>query len=519
MDIGEAFETAFKVIFGECNVKLDELGPYLSKYHYPPIKRKSSLSGKNVALSSDRYCEGAKFLSQDEVDFGKKFALDINGIKDLDSIIRALGDRFYYTGSKIFGKSSSVGESDGCFDSFFVKDSLNVEASKYVAYSSYVRGGSEFTFGSSYLLDSKYAIKLNAGAHCARCFESYHIHNSSDLFFAYNCHGCSNVMFSFNLRSKKYAIGNLELPRDKYTALRQKLVDESRQYIEKKKTFHSIFAYASPPQDLPKFQALEQKRGQNLDVIEASFKSTCKILFGQELGNMDQYAEYLNEANPGIEKRKSVFGSTVYPAKTFFYFMVPTSRLISNPEAGEAGKLHVELGDGESLGQMIKKLDCIALYVSEWDEGENHNNIETPIALSATNTYRSNASYSKNVGYTVMAQHSESLFGCYRLLHSKFCARCYHSAYLVRCFEVSDSSNCTDSLFCHNCENLDNCMFCFNTKSKRYAIGNVEVGRENYMRIRKMVMGEITGKLMKDRALPFNIYNIACYKPKADTSS
>ena len=37
--INEAFETTFKLIFGECNVKLEELEDYLSKWHYPLIKK------------------------------------------------------------------------------------------------------------------------------------------------------------------------------------------------------------------------------------------------------------------------------------------------------------------------------------------------------------------------------------------------------------------------------------------------------------------------------------------------
>ncbi|VVB97993.1 Uncharacterised protein [uncultured archaeon] len=517
MDLGAAFETTFKLIFGECNLKLDELGPYLSRHHYSPIMRKSALSGKSVALTSDRYCKGAKFISQDEVDFGKGYSLNVNEIKDIDSIVGALSDRFYYTGNKIFGKSNDVQESDGCFDSVHVKDSVNVEASKYVAYGSYVRGGCEFSFGSSYQLASKYTIKFMTGSYSSRCFESYHTTNGSDLFFTYNCHGCSNVMFSFNLRSKKNCIGNLELPMDKYAELRRKLIGESREYLEKHREFYSILDYATPMKKLPAIKPIEERRGSDMGPIQTSFNSTCKVVFGTELGSIGDYAEYLNEGNPSIEKRRSVFGSTVYPARTFFYYLVPQTRLVSNPEANEAGeKLRISLDGNENLASLIKKLDAIAIYICEWNEGENRNTIESPVVYSATNVYRSNASFSKNVGYHVMAQHSESIFGGFRMLQSKFCIRCSHSARLVRCFEVSDSSDCTDSLFCHNCENLDNCMFCFNVKSKRYAIGNVEVGRENYMKVKKLVIDGIVARLRKDRALPLSIYNVACYKPASN---
>jgi hypothetical protein len=78
----------------------------------------------------------------------------------------------------------------------------------------------------------------------------------------------------------------------------------------------------------------------------------------------------------------------------------------------------------------------------------------------------------------------------------------------MRCFEVNDSNSCTDCYFCHNCEDLKNCMFCFNTKAKRYAIGNVEVGREAYMKIRKLLQEQVADELEKTKSLRHDIYNI-----------
>jgi hypothetical protein len=62
-------------------------------------------------------------------------------------------------------------------------------------------------------------------------------------------------------------------------------------------------------------------------------------------------------------------------------------------------------------------------------------------------------------------------------------------------------------MFCHNCENLQNSMFCFNTKNKNYAIGNVEVGREEYMRIKKMVLDEVNAELDKTGALKRSVFS------------
>ena len=74
--------------------------------------------------------------------------------------------------------------------------------------------------------------------------------------------------------------------------------------------------------------------------------------------------------------------------------------------------------------------------------------------------------------------------------------------------EMDSCKNCADSYFCHNCENLSDCMFCFNAKNLKYAVGNAEVGKENYMKIKSIVRGEILERLEKGKTLPFDVYSI-----------
>jgi len=91
---------------------------------------------------------------------------------------------------------------------------------------------------------------------------------------------------------------------------------------------------------------------------------------------------------------------------------------------------------------------------------------------------------------------------------SSFCMKCYSSTKLTRCFEVNDSNACTDCYFCHNCENLTECMFCFNAKGKRYAIGNVEVGKEAYMKVKRLVQSQLAGELERTKGCKRDIYSI-----------
>ncbi|MFH1470448.1 MAG: hypothetical protein ABIF01_01760, partial [Candidatus Micrarchaeota archaeon] len=123
-ELGKAFQETFKVIFGECNVTLEELRPYLLRNHYQPaVMRKSAISGKDVVVSHSRYPEDARYVSQDEIDYLKKAPpLSINEIRDIDSLLGAIEDRVAYAGNKVFGNSASIEKGDNCSDSFFVYD-------------------------------------------------------------------------------------------------------------------------------------------------------------------------------------------------------------------------------------------------------------------------------------------------------------------------------------------------------------------------------------------------------------
>ena len=51
-------------------------------------------------------------------------------------------------------------------------------------------------------------------------------------------------------------------------------------------------------------------------------------------------------------------------------------------------------------------------------------------------------------------------------------------------------------------------MFCFNTKSKRYAIGNIEYPKEEYMNIKSKIIKQLADELEETKKLDKNVYNI-----------
>ena len=100
------------------------------------------------------------------------------------------------------------------------------------------------------------------------------------------------------------------------------------------------------------------------------------------------------------------------------------------------------------------------------------------------------------------------MFGFNRARFSAFCINCFDSERLQRCFEVSEGRNCSGCYYCHNVENVQDSMFCFNVKNKRYAIANVELPKEQYLEIKKKVLAQLNGELSKTNSIALSIFNL-----------
>ena len=244
MELNDAWKSTCKVLLGGEIGDIKEYEDYLKKYIKSPQKRVSSFSGKEVAVTSQYLGDKDKFISYDELALYKaKFGdngLNVNELKDIDSLLGALKERFYYSGNIILGNSFKTESADRCDNSSFVSNSVDVYDSKFIAYSSTLRY-SEYVFGSDLIgQGTKFCIKGYDVYELARGFEAIRVFVSSDCYYSGNLEGCTNCMFSFNLRKQNYCIGNLSLPKDEYAKLKEKLLVDIRETLKSKKSIPSV---------------------------------------------------------------------------------------------------------------------------------------------------------------------------------------------------------------------------------------------------------------------------------------
>ncbi|GEM_PF-545285 len=516
MEIQGAFDSLCKILFGSEIGKLGDFEEYLKEPMIPYNISKSSISGKDVRVASTYDLSGRKLISQDEIKKVKLKPLNVDDIKDIDSLFEAVGENFNYCGNKLFGKNYSVELVDNCTDCYNVIHSHNVYNVKHGAYLSYVREA-EYVFGLGPHPYVKFAMRSCEGLNCIRCFETYYSSNVSDTYYAFNCISCQSCMFCFNQRNTRNAIGNLELTKERYAELKSKLTEEMASELRRKKKLPSIADIAFIGIKKPKEDQLT-KDSPVPERLEKAFSSTCKIVLGKQRNGMGKFSGWL-EANKGlgVKKVKGAFGSPTYKMTNLPIVRdIPSERLVTQKEGVKCGEKKIEIDGPEtpSFSEIAKRASKIAYFTLEFVDGPNVHCYDTPSVFTGSYIYKCwDTTRSKNSAYVDAAIESEYVFGGnMRILRSEFCLRCSDVSNSKKCFEVASSHSTRDSYFCFNVESCSDCILCFNEKGLSYAVGNTKVGKEQYSRIKGMLLDYLNKELDKNSGVPIGVYRLPMKK-------
>lgn len=516
--LGGRWKGLCRVIFGTEIGELRDYAKYLTENNEPIGHRKSNISGKEVVSAPTAYYEGAKWIAHDEVDFSKRFEpLSINEIKDIDSVVEALGERACYTGNIFFGQSGNIENSSNINDSFCIYETAFFGNSKYLAYCTVGRRN-EACFGCNAVVESEGCIKCCRSFRNKRSFELWMSQNSTDCYYSFGLENCLNCMFCFNAQNKRNAIGNLELGREKYNAIKEKLASEMASELVSRHNLPSLLdlvEQTDEPNAKKEVAKNDTLASRNIAAIETSFAHTTGVLFGEKLDGIETYANWLKKHTRPVGRGVSAAsGKPLVLANYANYQKFPRGRLVDSAEAREKGaKTHLEASEVETMnmqnaGQKLKKL---AFFNVEFFEGSNMNLAECAIAVDSTNCYRSSLlEYSKNCAYSFWTNNCQNVFGSDGPFDSNSCINIYYCCAQTRCFEIDCCGYCSDTYFAHGCENLSEAMFCFNVKNKRFAIGNAEMQPEKYRNIKAALLGQIAEELEEKKDLKWGIYNIGC---------
>ena len=239
LNIESAFESTCKILFGMPVGTLNEFDPYLREATVGK-EVKSSISGKLLKVLSSNYPDNARFFDYN-AEFGKLASLsklskplNISQLKDIDSLFSAVEEKIIYSGNKVLGNSNDVYDSDDVVDGSFVHHSTYIRNGKFV-YCCYLMNEPEYCFGSASSGQSQYIMRCFYNNTLKRCFECCTSVGSSDLYFCYNLIGCHDCLFTFSVRNKTNMIANVQLSKEQYAELKNKLVGEIAEELRSKK--------------------------------------------------------------------------------------------------------------------------------------------------------------------------------------------------------------------------------------------------------------------------------------------
>jgi hypothetical protein len=515
-DLNKAWKSTCKVLLGDEVGELNEYKDWLTEFVEKPRIEHSVVSGKVVHLASDDYCKGAKFISFDEVDFSKKFdPLNINEIKDIDSVVNAVQERVQYTGNVILGNSKYIEGSSNITDSTYVSDSYIIDISDHIAYGRKLRGD-KFVFGANGLAFCEFVIKGNLGTKNIRGMELYSVRLSSDVYYSANLSGCSDCIFCFNLRGRRHSIGNLSLPQETYKETKKKLLSEISEELKNKKRIPSLLSIVSKfPREKLEIRVPDSQKF-NIEPIDSAFKQTVKILLRKDAESIEKYSEALLKHVPRrrVLKETASRGSVIV-TEGFGKLPAPEKRIISYEEAeilSEQPK-QLELTEVQTLSLTnTASLSKIAFLTFDATEGKNANVKDiSAYTINAMDCYAATGCIeAKACAYTFWPRHSSFIFGSDTTLESSFCIHSYNSKRLNRTFQVDSCENCSDLYYSHNCENVQDSMFCFNVKNLKNAIGNAQLPLEQYRKIKDSILQQIGDEFITKKSLKWDIYNIGC---------
>jgi hypothetical protein len=246
--------------------------------------------------------------------------------------------------------------------------------------------------------------------------------------------------------------------------------------------------------------------------LEKAFGIASQLVLGKKLSGLESYSGWLERDIYAkiVEAKSGKSNAPVYLPGMDFYGRIK-GNVLTLAESLDAGKAAIGEDDVDALS--LSSLGALSRISAVSPEVAYGQNIEvSECALFGPDLHCNRCSlawFDKFAAYSFWPRSCEYVFGVSALLDSSFCIKCHDSARLMRCFEVADGFDCSDCMFSQGVENVRDSMFCFNTKNKRYAIGNVEMPREKYLRAKEGVLSSIVSALEKDKALGASIYNLS----------
>ncbi len=243
--------------------------------------------------------------------------------------------------------------------------------------------------------------------------------------------------------------------------------------------------------------------------LDTGWRTTCKIVLGQDIGELKDYEEWLLKNVP----RPTIKNSIISGKNVLCYNKYP--QVIDENEVEQLkNKIADNVEDATSVEDLITKVKPLAVYVGNRSSGSILNAELCDYYWDSRHIYYSTyIRDAKYVAYSYDSRNCENVYGVSEFSSGSFNISTYACYVTPVCFESLYAIESSNVMFSQNCENLNHALFCFNVQSLSYAVGNVEVGKKRYEQVRKMLLEHVVNELVETKNLRMSILDPVSLSP------
>lgn len=235
--------------------------------------------------------------------------------------------------------------------------------------------------------------------------------------------------------------------------------------------------------------------------VNSAWKATCKVLFGEEIGELREYRDWLlSKVISPREEKSSLSGESVYLGSHDYC----QGRFIGLNEVDFNRKYPpLSINEIKDIDSIVSAISERAIYAGNIVLGNSKFIEGCANIFECHYVYDSNnVDHAKNIAYSSNVKEAENLFGCNTIGETKFGIRNFETYKITRCFELWKSSNTSGSYFIFNLDGCNDCMFSFNLQNASYCIGNLNLGKQKYEGLKTKLLGEVAEELKKKKKFP-----------------
>ncbi len=161
-----------------------------------------------------------------------KFHMDEKSLGSLDKLLEAVAQIGFFSADYRTGENRNIVKGALLLHSNNVYKGYESTYSEHTGLTS-LSLHSKYVYGCHRIIDSQFCLKCYNSVYLNRCFEMDGCIKCADSYFCHNSEALQDCMFCFNMKGRRHMIGNTELPKEKYSQIKKRLLEQIGSEITK----------------------------------------------------------------------------------------------------------------------------------------------------------------------------------------------------------------------------------------------------------------------------------------------